>query len=950
MDLHVYRTSQDRWHALKDAAREGGAVLAVNAFTFGELVERLTPEAVTATPGQRLAVLDNRDPESSAVGAVYDAIAELKAARVRPHELRDAGAEFLADMLERYDRGLRLAGVFDPQDRCALAAARVREGGIGWLDRFQRVVLHAIYDLSEAQFMLVKALIEAAPDGGAVVLFNTTANVKPTQFAEWTWQRFVQDESLAEKTFPEFCRPSHKSREILERLFDFEPHDPLPSEHWLRIVEAPGRYKEIERIGADIADLLESGEHPNDVAVVVRHIDTYGEMIEDVFARYAIPHHFETAVPLARIPLIKYWLALLDLVESDRPRDAMARVMSSAYFNPRLSPAIDVEQTLAGFGYIDRRHLRASDLATRKNSPLASEIRRFEDLLEELESATDSVTGFMARVPGPTESTPLTERDRQAWRVLVEEIASVGAVGEAQARQRAASSYDRALSFQMGEKRAVIDRAYRSDPSDFEPAQLSFTEFRRLVSEVAGLRTVDRPASTHTPPGAARVSIIHPHSLGARERRWIFAPGFSDGEFPSHSTPNPLLLDATIDAVNKRIRPRRLMTARDRSRREPLFLFLILDAAVHRVTLTYPASGLEGDPIYPSIYIGEIVRHYAASPVETAQRSLPRAEGEWRARVAEEWRAGSMNEDRALTLLGAGIVERAKVERKGIRRARLGKDVLPLDGVWHPSELNALDSCPFVFLARYRLNIRPSDSPDFEVSALEIGVLAHAILREFHAVPVPTSAVEARSRMDQIIARRLSAADVSGQGPYSVFDPALWKIRRRQLVSALARYVDFAVVDARAGFETQTPYLDAPLPAAQLGATVLAGKPDHVSIRRDGPRIEAIRIDDFKYSAASSATSKLLKDSLQIPIYAHLARQALGAESSVRIEGRYLLLRSPGNPVLSQAIDGPVFDDVQNRVDALLAKVREGALEPDPSDKQGCIECEYRRLCRFYGV
>ena len=41
-------------------------------------------------------------------------------------------------------------------------------------------------------------------------------------------------------------------------------------------------------------------------------------MIEDVFSRYGIPHQFETGVPLLRVPFIKYWFALLDLVSSDR--------------------------------------------------------------------------------------------------------------------------------------------------------------------------------------------------------------------------------------------------------------------------------------------------------------------------------------------------------------------------------------------------------------------------------------------------------------------------------------------------------------------------------------------------------------------------------------------------------------------------------------------------------
>jgi hypothetical protein len=311
---------------------------------------------------------------------------------------------------------------------------------------------------------------------------------------------------------------------------------------------------------------------------------------------------------------------------------------------------------------------------------------------------------------------------------------------------------------------------------------------------------------------------------------------------------------------------------------------------------------------------------------------------------------GSLTEDRAKELLGQDIVARASLERKGIGRGHIGRAVLSLEGVWHPSELNALSACPFVFLARHRLKLRASETPDFEVPVLEVGILAHSILRDFYGQPVPSSSEEARARMSEIIAGRLSAADISGQGPYSVFDPSLWKIRRRQLVSVLNEYVNFAVRDAQAGFETQPEYLDSALPPAELGRTRLAGKPDHIAVHRTEGRIDAIRIDDFKYSAASGSTTKQLKQSFQIPVYAWLAIRALGADPGIRIEGRYLLLRSPGNPVVSYPIDKMVFDDVRTRVDVLLDKVREGKLHPDPADKQDCIDCEYRRLCRLYGM
>src|SRR5262245_37722550 len=214
------------------------------------------------------------------------------------------------------------------------------------------------------------------------------------------------------------------------------------------------------------------------MVVVVRHIETYGEMLEDVFTRYRIPHRFETGVPLLRVPFIKYWLALLDLVTSERSRESMTRVMSSAYFSPRLSPSVDMERTLAACGYIDRNHMRASVLAARKNSPLTAEIERFENDLDELERSQDTLLGFVNRLQ-PKAS--LSARDNQAWNILVEEISAVGAVydgGKIGSRETGAT---------------VVSTGHR--PS------LQFAEFRRIASEIAGLRTVDRLTASPAAPG-----------------------------------------------------------------------------------------------------------------------------------------------------------------------------------------------------------------------------------------------------------------------------------------------------------------------------------------------------------------------------------------------------------------------------------------------------------------
>lgn len=909
MDLHVYRNSQDRWHDLRTAARAQGAVLASNAVTLHELVQRLTADVNEATPAQRLVLVSEIVGDSVPARYALDALTELKGARVTSSQLRIADAYDLAHYLEQYDFALKRAGLVDVQDRKWLAASRVRESR--WTQQFTSAVLHALYDLNPAEFALLHNLIERLPDGGTVMLFNSTANIKPTQFAEWTWQRFVHDERVSDKTFPEFLRSSGPGKDLLERLFVFEAaaeDAPLRPGEWLRILRCSGRYGEIEAVGAGVKDLLEAGADPGEIAVVVRHIDSYGEMIEDVFRRYGIDCVFETGVPLLRNPFIKYWMALLDLVTGDRPRDAMARVLGSAYHEPRLSPSFDAERMLIEIGYIDRRHLKASALAARHASALGAQIESFELVLDSLEKTSAAPREFLARLqPGEM----LTERDRLAWRTLAEEIEAIdGLVGI-----------------------------------------IPFERFRRIVSEIAGLRTVDRASRGNAVPGVPKVRVIPPRSLGYRSYRWLFAPGFADGEIPAPSAINPLLADELIDTLNRENRPHRLQNSRHRNRREPLHLFLLLDSATGQVTLTCPGSTLEGEAIQPSIYVGEILRHYEQpdEAVVCSPERRPREQGEVLRAIAEAWRGGHLEDHHALSLLGQDVVQRAGWERRGISRGDIGVGTLPTDVKFSPSELDRLDGCPFVFLARHRLRLQTSDLPDFEVSPREVGSLAHRILREFYSEPIGESEERARERMETILKRQLAPVDINGQGPISVIDPSLWKIRRPQLADALLEYVRFAVHDARDGYETLAEYLDEKLPAAPLGAALLSGRPDHVAVRRTEGRLSGIRIDDFKYSAASSMTNKLLQGSFQIPVYAHLAAVALGAGPEIPIEGRYVLLRSPSTPVVKQSVDSVLLDEVRERIETLMEKVRSGRLHPDPGPEEDCFRCEYRRLCRIKG-
>src|SRR6185369_9557282 len=117
--------------------------------------------------------------------------------------------------------------------------------------------------------------------------------------------------------------------------------------------------------------------------------------------------------------------------------------------------------------------------ARRKNSPITTEIQRLEALLDRLESGTHSIAEFLELLQP---SRALTARDRQAWRVLSEELRSIAEV-------------------------------FQGNPT--------FTEFRSIAMEVAGLRTIDRLSGHSSAPGVARVRVMSPWSLGYREYRWL---------------------------------------------------------------------------------------------------------------------------------------------------------------------------------------------------------------------------------------------------------------------------------------------------------------------------------------------------------------------------------------------------------------------------------------------
>jgi hypothetical protein len=70
-------------------------------------------------------------------------------------------------------------------------------------------------------------------------------------------------------------------------------------------------YGEIEDAARRIAGEIETGTAPDDIALIVRDLSPYTDIIPDVFQRFGIPYHFRRGTPAAAHPPVKALLALL---------------------------------------------------------------------------------------------------------------------------------------------------------------------------------------------------------------------------------------------------------------------------------------------------------------------------------------------------------------------------------------------------------------------------------------------------------------------------------------------------------------------------------------------------------------------------------------------------------------------------------------------------------------
>jgi ATP-dependent helicase/DNAse subunit B len=281
---------------------------------------------------------------------------------------------------------------------------------------------------------------------------------------------------------------------------------------------------------------------------------------------------------------------------------------------------------------------------------------------------------------------------------------------------------------------------------------------------------------------------------------------------------------------------------------------------------------------------------------------------------------------------------------------------------WSPTMLEDAAACPFAFFAKHGLRLAPREEPDYDVTALVLGELAHDILAAFFHADPPHDRQEAVQRMHVIAAQVLSKASRRpGMG-----HPGFWQVRRAELLRVLEDVAAYAVEQDDSGYRScyHERELSGVVPCGAWSIW-LKGRVDRVTVREGPAGITGVQVQDFKYSGNVERYRGLLKpdalgrSSFQLPTYLYLTLQELARDGhqvadDAKLILEYLLLKDTGRKAWQIEVSRGLFapdrpEGLLHGLGQVVEQAIAGRFAPRPADaKNTCTYCAYGALCRYW--
>lgn len=531
-------------------------------------------------------------------------------------------------------------------------------------------------------------------------------------------------------------------------------------------VELPSRRVEAEfavsRVCAWVQDLM----HPlryRDVALIVRDLDPYHDLLSDALRTRNIPFFIDRRKPVAHHPLVELIRACISAAAEDVPLDSVRRMLKTDLIPLSMAQADEIENFLLARGIAGRekwespwsviaRSSRRPDGPEEQHRRVAQTSRlntARESLLKPLRPWLDAA-GRTLKHTGSAWSAALIDllerfNIRQCMARWVYEAEQCGELEQADEHQQAWQSVVSVLD----------DLSFALRDVDLSVDELADVVEAGLSSLTLGL----------VPPTVDQVLVGSIERSRHPDIKAAIILGFNDGTFPKRLTEDSILNDddrAALRDSGLRVGP----GARERTFDESLLLYIAATRPSEKLVVTYAAADDAGKTLRPSPYLdalraacpglkhrslGHPVRERTAWDVQCTADLRRRLTGEFRTRpenksddapVRTFWNTVYSNERErmrsdATSAMAVRSLDEPRIEARnedgsdGTRRLsepilrRVLGDALKTS----ITQLESYAACPFQYFAKYVLRLR--ERAEAVLEPVDLGTVDHAIMEDF---------------------------------------------------------------------------------------------------------------------------------------------------------------------------------------------------------------------------
>jgi ATP-dependent helicase/nuclease subunit B len=432
---------------------------------------------------------------------------------------------------------------------------------------------------------------------------------------------------LGETVLPRFKESSmlaHLERNYEQRLSPRRKHYSAVAEEstqdQIQIYAAVHRRAEVEGAAREIRKLVRDKQlRWRDIAVRVRNVEAYGDLLAAVFEDYGIPYFFDQKRGMMQHPLIEFIRSSLEVIMHNWQSDAVFRCVKTDFLLPihkgkspnyeqvgesaiNRASMDELENYVLAYGIQGYRWLEARSWEIRRFVSLEDEeaTEKVEDLaaLRRIQTSSQTIIRPLALLQ---ERMKLAENVQQRTEVLFDHLSEVGVPERLQ--QWGDECIAAGNPLKAREHNQIWDQIMNMLDQMVEmmgEEVVSLELFNRLLD--AGLENIRMAL---VPPSLDQVLIGSIDRTRSAQVKHAFVLGVNDGILPQRMNE-----DSLISENEREILLASGLHLADGSRRklldEQFLIYTVLCAPSQQLWLSYPLADEEGKSLLPSEVIKQV--------------------------------------------------------------------------------------------------------------------------------------------------------------------------------------------------------------------------------------------------------------------------------------------------------------------------------------------------------